>query len=426
MKIKLKRKLLYVLLAALIVLVGAAALTACKIGRDEFGEYQEKYDLSGSVVYYANGGFFGGSSNLTRKELYYPKDAPMLNISESTNKLIIKRDDYTMAGWKIATGGEKDGQPVISESDPWVQFPQRIGENQHLVVYAVWTPNAKLDYYLVSKGANFTFQTEDDTSYTTGGDEPFYSSNSFLVPNSAKKLNDLFPSALKDATAVGAYSDPECTQPCMETTVQKPADGTNGKIYIRCIEGKGWSILRSTADVGSMFADIQRDGAEGKKYLLYVSMNCSGSAIGLATNTVFRGTIDGDGNTLSNLRVTRVGMKYASDYSLFGTIGSNAVIENLTIDTVELNLTLQASQSTETIAAISNGVEDGATFTDFSIKNLKMKIVAPAGSNLQNFDTVDGKLQDRGEWIFGGRNGTDEEIKTKFPIAIEGASITLN
>ena len=419
MKIKSKRKWLFALLSVAFLLLGAAVLSACKIGKDEFGEFREKYNLSGSVVYYANGGAFGNkNSDIKRKELYFSKDAPMLNISGETKKIIIVRENYTIVGWKIALGGEEDGEPVIDENDPWVQFPRYIGEDEHLVVYAVWSLNASLDYYLVSKEENFTLHDSEGNAFTTGGDEPFYSSSdtendSFFIYQQESKI--FGGKSITDATLVGFYDDRECTVPHAGNRLSKPADGSNGKIYVRYIAGSDWTILKTSTDVSNMFGSIASDGAEGKKFLLYDSIDCSRTAFSknhLAINTTFKGRIEGEGHTISNLNfgrdtlVGRLSLDFASDYSLFGKIGSDAVIRDLTIDTLSMYYTLKSSQATETIAAIAYGVESGATLAGFTVKNLTLSIQAQPGTELKNFDTEeDGgklKLKDKDMWVFGG------------------------
>ena len=55
-------------------------------------------------------------------------------------------------------------------------------------------------------------------------------------------------------------------------------------------------------------------------------------------NNVYTGTFDGNGHTISNLTITKENLSFGDDCGMFGRVGTNATIEDLTLESVRLNV----------------------------------------------------------------------------------------
>lgn len=55
-------------------------------------------------------------------------------------------------------------------------------------------------------------------------------------------------------------------------------------------------------------------------------------------NNVYTGTFDGNGHTISNLTITKENLSFGDDCGMFGRVGTNATIQDLTLENVRLNV----------------------------------------------------------------------------------------
>ena len=55
-------------------------------------------------------------------------------------------------------------------------------------------------------------------------------------------------------------------------------------------------------------------------------------------NNVYTGTFDGNGHTISNLTITKENLSFGDDCGMFGRVGTNATINDLTLESVRLNV----------------------------------------------------------------------------------------
>ena len=55
-------------------------------------------------------------------------------------------------------------------------------------------------------------------------------------------------------------------------------------------------------------------------------------------NNVYTGTFDGNGHTISNLTITKENLSFGDDCGMFGRVGTNATIKDLTLESVRLNV----------------------------------------------------------------------------------------
>lgn len=55
-------------------------------------------------------------------------------------------------------------------------------------------------------------------------------------------------------------------------------------------------------------------------------------------NNVYTGTFDGNGHTISNLTITKENLTFGDDCGMFGRVGTNATIQDLTLESVRLDV----------------------------------------------------------------------------------------
>lgn len=55
-------------------------------------------------------------------------------------------------------------------------------------------------------------------------------------------------------------------------------------------------------------------------------------------NNVYKGTFDGNGHTISNLAITKKNLSFEDDCGMFGRVGTNATIKDLTLENVRLDV----------------------------------------------------------------------------------------
>ena len=75
-------------------------------------------------------------------------------------------------------------------------------------------------------------------------------------------------------------------------------------------------------------------------------------------DTYYTGTFDGNGHTISNLAITKENLYFGDDCGMFGRVGTNATIKNLTLKNVSLNVSADRENAGLGIGALA-GVNQG-------------------------------------------------------------------
>lgn len=70
-------------------------------------------------------------------------------------------------------------------------------------------------------------------------------------------------------------------------------------------------------------------------------------------NTYYTGTFNGNGHTISNLAITKENLSYDDDCGMFGYVGANATIKNLTLENVSLNVSANETNFDVAIGALA-------------------------------------------------------------------------
>lgn len=451
---------LIVLLSVLCTLFGVAG---CSIGKETLEEVLEGYGAH--VTYYGNGGLFDGSNTVGVRSLYFkndpesenynPQGVPFFDVKTDTQGIKVSLTGYELVGWFLPAtyeDGEHKGEPkytytpegsseavpvypVLDEngenvtdntnrrpvfaregvneqilesnirvipSDTQVTSENIVAHDADLIVCAKWARSLQIEYVLVVEDG-LTLTDSDGNEYRNGDiirEDPFGNSST-SAPTSKQ------PKQLIGGTFLRTYADEECTIPA--GIYERPEDGQNVRVYSKYIEGD-WNVV-SKDDLNSVSAMFNGLRNENNKYYVLDSIDLKDVKttinLRIAVNTAdtfdVKATIQGNGNTISNLKFT-ASVQRGQTYSIFGNIAESANITGLTLDGITISFT--SSTSEISMFAICNKIAEGAVL-DINIANITAEIKAPDKkiANATNDDTS--------HWLCGG-TANDEEFFTLY------------
>ncbi len=347
----------------------------------------------------------------------------------------IKKDGYYLAGWyKTRTDWEKaDGTPLdefgneisyktvngekvvgdngryvcenakgeevtqgYSYTDPWDFSTDKLSYTLNsgkldVTFYAAWLPQYTFNYMKQNtEGVWETYHTES-FGYKTTQDTIYmptwiYSNASDTTTKITRKyeysdpVNGIvynFPT-VEGYTFNSAYTDESCTQEIAEKTQHigafDLATGTptnvTQNIYVKFDEGEFYNIYTAKE-----FATYGNKAKECTTYNLKADLDFANDKwpANLSTKE-FKGVLNGENHTVSNVTVQQ---KNTSDTfgGLFGKLGANAKIQNVTFDNVNYEFTTGAVSQDEVYFGIFAGlVETGATVANVTMKNATMTL----------------------------------------------------
>ncbi len=382
MKKKVKSKLI-VLLAGL---ASAFLLGGCAIG-ESMEEILENRDLTARVTYYSNGGAFEGIPDV--KEMYYktgsvPLDIGSKNVAITSGNAEIARNNYDFDGWYYAVDEDKDGKPDFEDKESGtyklgerVDFTKPLQEGDHLYFIAGWLARVKVNVVLVCDDGETILGTKGGNSAAASfknGDvieeRPYDTSNQVGY--------ELPTFTVKDSTHTftSYYIDKECTTPVTWPIVREDRQEADVNVYAKYIEGN-WTVLRSPSDVQTMFSGM----VTGSRYWLEKNLDMTGLSV--APRNYFQGELQGNGYTISNLKVVKGGIGYTTDVSLFGNIRSTGIIENVSFTNLDLQYTTNGSGDIGNLYFAFTKMETGARVRNVNLAG-RMTVTRFTGDKIAN------------------------------------------
>ena len=103
-------------------------------------------------------------------------------------------------------------------------------------------------------------------------------------------------------------------------------------------------------------------------------------------NTYYTGTFDGNGHTISNLAITKENLSFGDDCGMFGYVGANATIKNLTLENVSLNVSANETSFNVAIGALA-GANQG------TISNCNVSGNISINSQMQRVGGIVGRME---------------------------------
>ena len=405
---------------------------------------------------------------------YCKQDAqgmPLL-VDASGNSLKVLENgtaDITSADGRQLSEQDKYFEAMADDSRPEVfvdgVHPKISGE-AHWYLVATWEVDVQIKYKLVSpttisgtvdegkKASSSTDSKEEEKKpeykeFKTGDvikSEGFGKTSTSRMINPANFTSENNGSNVMFATKLGTthsfihlYYDIECTKPVSVggDVINKYADddpeegphaeveidenGTEHRIlYAKYIVGR-WTPVRDSNDVNTMLNTSGATNFFMVNDIDYVGTRTTSSKRDTAT---YRGIIEGNGYTISNLTIEYSNVENASKSSIFGALGAGAEIRNLTLTDVSFTVSVSARASSVDIYALFLGVDTSVKFTAFNINGLKLTI-SDANNATQNLKPTGSEYRtDR--WLYSS-SCDDEEFKTNYPgIDVQNATLNIN
>lgn len=351
--------LLFTVLSAVLVMVGASACSDASINYEEEGYVK--------VVFHLEGGTYRNSANPVVN--YYPFEAGTQNhIVElgglSGTKPV--RQHYRLDGWYRTRTPRVDmeGNPVLDEaghqrydySDPW-DFKKDTVSDAGVTLYAKWRANATYTYDVV-----FRSDEGEETvlfSYEVEEGEKFSDS----LNNASNAPGYTFLGTFRDAE--GNPWDPDFTHPGGE-------ESTAIKVYPDYVKGI-YSVVRTAEELKDAFEAYE------SVYLMN-DIDMQGGVLRMGTAN-YRGEFRGNGHTVSNFTIgydasslqtiTELGASNVLAISLFrnlvGATVENVTFTGYTIDVNTFNTRMQGVYVAPLCIVMRNSTVKNVTMTDGTI-----------------------------------------------------------
>ncbi len=342
-----------------------------------------------SVRFDVNGGFFAGAKDVSVVDVFEATDAIALLAPEDPAReqgaYVPTRNGYFLAGWYSSrdprvdnSGNALDEYGVlcsVSGREQGYTYSGRwnfetdtlkpeagktyTADSPALTLYAAWVPYVNYEFYSVDPA------TGESVLIST------LQSVDLEVPQWNQKNGKLnmkdFPQ-IEGKTFDAAYLSADLTEPLTDTIYGKDhyVDYETGTlnaesvpIYTTWLEGSWFKIF--TAD--QLSSNARKDG----NYMIMADLDFS-DAIWPASliKNEFNGTILGNGHTITGIHALQADNSKLSA-GLFGSIGSEAVISDLTIENATLTLEAGCRMAGATFGLLAGSVVEGAAFENVTV-----------------------------------------------------------
>lgn len=432
MKTKTKIKLIAILIAVL----ACTLIAGCQVGRETYGQFVERNGLSCHITYYSNGGLFETRQN--KKEVYYSPDTCAINIGVSdigTSNIAVHRDGYVLKEWceaELDSQGnivyEDDEKTIVKAGKPF-DFSRKLKSGEEISLYATWTLDVLIEFRLAGDNS-IAVKDGEGTKTVNVGDVLAYRT---FGKETSVFVRDEAPEGVEstDSTFVQYFEDEDCTIP-FDGTAIKPVtpegeDVKNLVLYAKFIPGQ-WTVVKDRMQVSRMFSRM----AVGS-YYIYNDIDCGGMELNVTSTNC---KIEGNGHvTLSNLSINQTGVSSNAKFSMFGTVGANASIKNVTFDNVTISYSTRSGLNTvafvDGLYVACSDIVEGASFENVKITNVEMNVSIPKDDSgedmviIENLRKTDGAYA-TDNWLFGGME-TDAAFIAKYDgISIEKCTLSID
>lgn len=349
-----------ILITALSFVALSCFCTGCDFTTVE--DVKKDYGVSTEIVYYANGGNIDG--NVTKRSIYYKEGDKPLDLGNTEDVKVtsgstseIKRSGYDFMGWykaKLVNGSPVFYEAVqengfyekgelstrvsdadFAESERFfvdydvsapMDFSQRLSANEKIYLCAHWEKSEMLDVRPLCVDVEGVEQALIVDGKTYSKEEAIYQ-DTYSSDGSAFVAESDVPT-LAGYTVLGFVD--KSGETVDWSTIRRTGTGVNQFIYVEYLVGE-WTLVKTASNVVDMLKS-----SENKNFYLMNDVDCTGTTLNVSANAEFKGTLYGNGKTISNLSVASTSYVMNGTYSLFGKIASSAVLKNFTLKNVSV------------------------------------------------------------------------------------------
>ena len=325
------KKLLILISTIVFALTLAFAMSGCAGSTDEF-------EGKNIVTFHVNGGIldYGTSSTKTSVNFAYYPGTYILDPSKDIPNYSLSRSGYDFTGWYT-------DEACTPESKWDFKTPFEVS---NLTLYAGWEKSIKYTYSV--------YYVNDGTPEKLG-DYKVLAGSTFSDWRDIADSRDGY-------TCIGYYSDQELTT-LWDEDFAHPGGAVDLDIpvYAQYIEGE-WAIVGS-------YDQLKNAINVGDNVYLTANIDCEGKEIPVRN---FSGIFNGNGYTLSNLKVSRGGTSTKPIVAIFKGLASTAEIINVNFENVSYDFTgIKTSGGSITIkpqaAALTIDMEVGAQVKNVTV-----------------------------------------------------------
>jgi len=392
-----------ILIAAFALIASVCLIAGCKLSINKsFEDFVEESQVKSSVTYILNKGKFTNNSSVYN--IYYPANAKPYEITQSTpagatigNARIDSFDGHEFLGWfeaktnadvvPISTNGTlfdttlEEGK-IVDSLETKYDFSKRLNEGDKIYVVARWNELPKITFKLIPDG--FSTMKVDGKEYKAGDELVSYYIPSYGFPDMGEKVF-----SAQGYTFVSFHAKADGSDKFTGWPVRIPEDGKDVEMYVKFMEGD-WVLVRTATDFKKLF----RSGGNALNYYFMLKpgteLDC-GELKNLAPLSRFRGKIEGNGCTVTNLTFTKNNILNGNIVSIFGNLTKEASIKNITFKDVKADYSLRANTDTDIFFMCSS--DAGATLEKVAFGG-QMNVTLGVNARLDKTS--------ESNWIFGG------------------------
>lgn len=389
-----KLKILIIALLGAIATICVCVVAGCKINYS-VDEYREKFNVPAQVTYFLNG--VGGSFNSNNKyvqDLYVSDGSTAFDIGTGTllsgSTGMKGQQGYNFTGW-YECETDSSGTPLYKDGTPYSKadgfkiekggmkrkatpydFNTKLKNGDHIYLCGDWYEDARVRFKLISTNeavdgykypittTSITYNKNDEEHIVKIGEELVGYSQ--IIDRGVGLDNPSSMLGIPGYTFVGFYEDEAGTKEFNGWKINYPdnpsAENNDIWLYAKYMEGE-WTFVNNVTQVRTMFTS-----GSGNYYLMQ-DIDCSSTST-IKNFSKFTGHIQGNGYKISNINISQPRVGNAK-LSLFGDIGSTAIIENVTFENVNLNVTV-LSNATADVYFLANSVDANATVDNVTVQ----------------------------------------------------------
>ena len=322
------KKLLILISTIVFALTLTFAMSGCAGSTDEF-------EGKNIVTFHVNGGIldYGTSSTKTSVNFAYYPGTYILDPSKDIPNYSLSRSGYDFTGWYT-------DEACTPESKWDFKTPFEVS---NLTLYAGWEKSIRYTYsvYYVNDG---TPEKLGDYKVLAGA-----------------KFSDWGDIAAQRAgyTCIGYYSDQEFTTLWDETYTHPGGEADlDIPVYAQYIEGE-WALVDN-------FDRLKNAIETGDNVYLTADIDCDGKELPVRD---FSGIFNGNGHTISNLKVSRGGTSAKPLVAIFKSLASTAEIKDVNFENVSYDFTgvKESAAVKPQVAALTVDMEVGAQVKNVTV-----------------------------------------------------------